>query len=63
MMEKSFKGFSIIMQPISDLSYIDLIPQLTKNHNNFSSYIDSEHILIRFSGRFLIYHHNGKYCG
>ena len=61
--EKSFKGFSIVMQPLADLSYIDILPQLTKNHNNFSTYIDSDHILLRFSGRFLIFHSNGKYCG
>jgi len=60
---KEFKGHSIVLQPPADLSCIDILPQLSKNHNNYSSYIDSEHIMIRFSGRFLVFHNGGKYLG
>ena len=51
------------MKPLADLSYIDILPKLRENYNNFSSYIDSNHILVRFSGRFLIFHNNGTYMG
>ena len=60
---KDFKGFSVMMKPIADLSYIDILPQLRENYNNFSSYIDSQHIMVRFSGRFLIFHNSGQYIG
>ena len=51
------------MKPIADLSYIDILPTLRKNYNNFSSYIDANHILVRFSGRFLVFHNNGSFMG
>ena len=60
---KDFKGFSVMMKPLADLSYIDFLPQLRHNYNNFSTYIDSNHILVRFSGRFLIFHNSGQYMG
>ena len=60
---KDFKGFSVVMKPLADLSYLDILPKLRENYNNFSSYIDSHHILVRFSGRFLIFHNNGSYIG
>ena len=58
-----FKGFSVMLKPLADLSYIDVLPQFKENHNNFSSYIDQEHILVRHSGRFFVFHHDGRYCG
>ena len=60
---KDFKGFSVMMKPLADLSYVDFLPQLRNNYNNFSTYIDSNHILVRFSGRFLVFHSSGSYMG
>lgn len=49
---KVFKGFSVFMLPKADLSFIDILPQLKTNYNNFSSYVDPEHIMVRFNGKF-----------
>lgn len=58
-----FKGFSVFMLPKADLSFIDILPQLKKNYNNFSSYIDPFHIMVRFNGKFQIFHNSGRYVG
>ena len=58
-----FKGFSVILKPLANLSYVDILPQLKENHNNFSSYIDKEYILVRHSGRFFIFHNDGSFLG
>ena len=58
-----FRGFSVMLKPLADLSYMDILPQFKENYNNFSSYIDQEHILVRHSGRFFVFHNGGQFCG
>ena len=61
--KKDFKGFSIVLTTPADRSFIEILPQLNKNYNNFISYIDGENILARYSGRFFIFHNNGEFLG
>ena len=58
-----FKGFSAILKPRAELSFIDILPTGDGKHCIFSSYIDDEYILTRYSGRFFVFHHKGKYLG
>ena len=58
-----FKGFSVVMQPLGDLSYIDLLPQRGVNNRNFSSFISDEHIMVNYSGRYLIFDLKGEFQG
>ena len=60
---KNFKGFSVVMQPLGDLSFIDLLPQRGENNNNFVSFISEEYVLMNYSGRFLVFDLKGKFCG
>jgi hypothetical protein len=58
-----FKGYSIVMQPLGDLSYIDLLPQKGENHNNFITFINNHNILVNYSGRYLIFDLKGAFLG
>lgn len=59
----NFKGFSIVMQPLADLSFIDLLPQRGENNKNFVSFLDAEHIMVNYSGRYLIFDLKGVFKG
>ena len=52
-----------MLKPLADLSFIDILPTSDGSHSTFSSYIDEEHILTRYSGRFFVFHHKGKFLG
>jgi len=58
-----FRGYSVIMQPLGDESYIDLLPQRGTNNNNFVSFINDKNILMNFSGRYLIFNLKGQFSG
>lgn len=58
-----FKGFSVVMQPLGDLSYIDLLPQRGENHNNFVSFVTDETVLVNYSGRYLMFDLKGAFLG
>ena len=51
------------MQPLGDLSFIDLLPQRGENNNNFVSFISEEFVLMNYSGRYLIFDLKGKFMG
>ena len=51
------------MQPLGDLSYLDLLPYRGSNNNNFVSFITDSHILINYSGRYLIFDLKGTFLG
>ena len=51
------------MQPLGDLSYIDLLPQRGSNNNNFVSFINDKNIIMNFSGRYLIFNLKGSFVG
>ena len=63
MRASKFKGYSVMLKPLADLSFIDILPTNDGKKQIFSSYIDEEHILTRYSGRFFVFHNNGKYLG
>lgn len=58
-----FKGYSVVMQPLGDLSYVDLLPQRGVNNNNFITFISEEHIMVNYSGRYLIFSLVGQFLG
>lgn len=58
-----FRGYSVIMQPLADESYIDLLPQRGSNNNNFVSFINDKNIMMNFSGRYLIFNLKGQFSG
>lgn len=51
------------MQPLGDLSYLDLLPQRGENNNNFTTFVTDKDILINFSGRYLIFDLKGSFQG
>ena len=61
--KKDFKGFSIVLTPPADRSFLEILPQFNTNYNNFVSYIDSENIIARYSGRFFVFHNKGQFLG
>ena len=50
-----------MIQPIADNSYKDLLPQSGTNNHNFCCYISSEHILLNYSARFLVFNDTGRF--
>lgn len=58
-----FKGYSVIMQPLGDLSFLDLLPQRGENNNNFTTFVSDELILMNYSGRYLIFNLKGSFQG
>ena len=58
-----FKGYSVVMQPLGDLSFLDLLPQRGENHNNFVSFLNDQFILMNYSGRYLIFDLKGQFLG
>ena len=61
--KKDFKGFSIVLTPPADRSFLEILPQFNENFNNFISYIDSKNIIARYSGRFFVFHSKGQFLG
>ena len=62
--KNTFKGYSIVVQPVGDLSYLDLLPQRGgANNMNFTTFLNDQEILINFSGRFLIFSPKGLFLG
>ena len=51
------------MQPLGDLSFLDLLPQRGENHNNFVSFLNDQFILMNYSGRYLIFDLKGQFQG
>lgn len=47
------------MQPLADLSYMDLLPQHGENNNNFVTFVDEEHVMINYGGQYLIFNQRG----
>ena len=60
---RHFRGYSIVMQPLGDLSYMDILPQRGENHNNYITFISEHYILANFGGRFLIFDLKGHFQG
>ena len=58
-----FKGYSVVMQPLGDLSFLDLLPQRGENNNNFVSFTGDQYILMNYSGRWLIFDLKGSFQG
>ena len=58
-----FKGYSVVMQPLGDLSFIDLLPQRGENNNNFITFINDHNILVNYSGRYLVFDLLGRFVG
>jgi hypothetical protein len=58
-----FKGYSVIMQPLGDLSFLDLLPQRGENNNNFVTFVSEQFILMNYSGRYLIFDLKGSFQG
>lgn len=61
--KNNFKGYSIVMQPLGDLSFLDLLPQRGENNNNFVTFLDDQHIFLNYSGRYLIFDLKGQFLG
>lgn len=62
--KNTFKGYSVVIQPLGDLSYVDLLPQRgDKNKQNFATFVTDNDIMINFSGRFLIFSPQGLFKG
>lgn len=51
------------MQPLGDLSFIDLLPQRGENNNNFITILNESHIMVNYSGRYLIFDLKGAFQG
>lgn len=51
------------MQPLGDLSFLDLLPQRGENNNNFVSFVNDQFILMNYSGRYLIFDLKGQFHG
>jgi len=58
-----FKGYSVVMQPLGDLSYLDLLPQRGENNNNFVTFLTDQHVMVNYSGRYLIFNLKGQFIG
>lgn len=51
------------MQPLGDLSFLDLLPQRGENNNNFITILNEKHILVNYSGRYMIFDFKGTFQG
>jgi len=49
--------------PKADLSFLECLPLSKTNNNNFFSFIDPDHILAHYGGRFLIFTKRGSFVG
>ena len=61
--EHGFQGYSVVMQPLGDLSFLDLLPQRGENNNNFVTFVSDQFILMNYSGRYLIFDLKGSFQG
>ena len=62
-MNDVFRGYSVVMQPLGDLSYLDLLPQRGENNNNFVTFYGDNFILMNYSGRYLVFDLKGSFQG
>ena len=62
-MSDHFRGYSVVMQPLGDLSYLDLLPQRGENNNNFVTFTGDNFILMNYSGRYLVFDLKGTFLG
>ena len=60
MKDSYFKGHSIILQPLGDASFLDILPQYGKNNNNFMTFLSDDRILVRYAGNFIVLDTKGR---